>query len=523
MWPAKNERPPMSAKRCCEECGTELPPRAPAGLCPKCLLGQAVQAGVECAQAGQSAAGPSEGALADTCTGRFGDYELIEEIAHGGMGVVYRARQVSLNRTVAVKLMRAGPFASKEFVHRFRTEAAAAAVLQHPNIVAVHEVGVHEGQQFFSMDYVAGQNLAQIVHDGPLVPNRAARYVQKIAQAIQHAHDSGILHRDLKPSNVIIDVHDEPRITDFGLAKFVLPASGGQGAAEGTAEESGATLSGQVIGTPAYMPPEQASGNRGAVKAWSDVYSLGAILYHLLTGRAPFAAGSLEETLDQVLHQDPPSVRLLNPAVPRDLETICLKCLEKEPGRRYARAQLLAEELGRYLNKEPIQARPISTAGRTWRWCRRNPRLASATALTMLSLLLGLTGILWQWRRASAGELLARQNAYAADMRLGQIAVADKDVGGTKRLLEKHSPPTNQNSAIGNPQAAIDLRHWEWRYLWQLCQPDPWVLLHRYAISLRSASFSKDGTILAVRGSNGLVAVWDLRTQRPIFELRARQ
>jgi WD40 repeat protein/predicted Ser/Thr protein kinase len=423
---------------------------------------------------------------------------LLEEIGQGGMGVVWKARQVSLNRTVAVKMIRAGPWASKEFVHRFRMEASAAAVLQHPNIVAVHEVGVHQGQHFFSMDYVVGKNLAQVVREGPVPAQRAARYVQKMAEAIQHAHESGILHRDLKPSNVLIDAHDEPRLTDFGLAKQL------QG-------DSAVTLTGEVIGTPAYMPPEQASGNRGAIKAWSDIYSLGAILYHLLTGRAPFAAPSLEETIQQVLQRDPVSVRLLNPAVPRDLETICLKCLEKEPAKRYVTAQLLADELGRFLRGEPILARPISRAGRVWRWCRRNPRVATATAVAVLSVLLGLTGILWQWRRAAAGELLARQNAYAADMKGVQTALASGDLGEALSCLNRHRPLPGQK----------DLRGWEWRYFWKLCRSDEQFLLHGYSNSVSALAFSADGRWLALRRERGAVALWDARTRTSVLELPA--
>ncbi|MBN2506369.1 MAG: serine/threonine protein kinase [Verrucomicrobia bacterium] len=428
----------------CPVCGTPLPSDAPEGLCPRCSFGGALEVESE-GREQRSEVSDQETTDASPLPRRFGDYELLEEIAHGGMGVVYKARQGSLNRTVAVKLIRAGPYASKEYVHRFRVEASAAAVLQHPHIVAVHEVGVHQGQHYFSMDYVAGRSLAQIVREGPLAPNRAARYVQQIAEAIEYAHAAGILHRDLKPSNVLIDAQDQPRITDFGLAKQLH-------------SDSAVTLTGEVIGTPGYMPPEQASGRRGAVQAWSDVYSLGAILYHLLTGRAPFAGLSIEATIDAMLHQDPVSVRLLNPAVPRDLDTICLKCLEKEPAKRYVSAQLLAEELGRFLNQKPILARPLHTAGRTWRWCRRNPRLASAVGLAVLSLLIGLAGVSWQWRRAEsqrqraeAGELLARQQGYVWDMNLAQQAITAKNRGRALELLNRHRPA--DKSEIRNPKS----------------------------------------------------------------------
>jgi serine/threonine protein kinase len=288
----------------------------------------------------------------------FGDYELLEEIARGGMGIVYRARHASLDRIVAVKMLLFGPLSSPEFVKRFRAEASAAASLLHPNIVAIHEVGVHQGQQYFAMDYVEGQSLAKLLANGPLPARRATSYLKTIAEAIHYAHERGILHRDLKPSNVLIDANDQPRVTDFGLARRL----------EGDSE---LTVTGQVLGSPNYMPPEQAVGRRGKVSRRSDVYSLGAMLYHLMTGRPPFVGEALTDTLEQVLNSEPVSPRLLNPSVPRDLETICLKCLEKETDKRYATAQALADELGRFLNSEPVHARPITRVEHAWRWCRR--------------------------------------------------------------------------------------------------------------------------------------------------------
>src|SRR5262249_54587802 len=302
-----------------------------------------------------------------------------EQVARGGMGIVYRARQISLDRIVALKMLLFGPLASPEFVKRFRAEASAAASLQHPNIVAIHEVGVHQGQQYFAMDYVEGQSLAKLLANGPLPATRAAHYLKTIAEAIHYAHERGILHRDLKPSNVLIDPNDQPRVTDFGLARRI----------EGDSE---LTMTGQVLGSPNYMPPEQAAGKRGKLSRRSDVYSLGAMLYHLLTGRPPFVGEALTDTLEQVLNSEPVGPRLLNPAVPRDLQTICLKCLEKESGKRYATAQDLSFELGRFLNDEPIQARPISRAERVWRWCRRKPALAGTLAAAQLLLLALLIG-----------------------------------------------------------------------------------------------------------------------------------
>jgi tRNA A-37 threonylcarbamoyl transferase component Bud32 len=286
---------------------------------------------------GESLAAPASGPTIRY----FGDYELVEEIARGGMGVVYKARQMSLNRPVALKMILAGEWATPESRQRFRAEAEAAANLQHPNIVAIHEVGEHEGQQYFSMDFIAGKNLAELVRGNPLSPQRAASYVKTIAEAIHFAHQRGILHRDLKPQNVLIDADDRPRITDFGLAKRVET-------------DSGLTRTGDVLGSPSYMPPEQASSRADEVGPQSDVYSLGAILYELLTGRPPFRGATTWETICLVLQTPPVSLRQLNPAVPRDLETICLKCLEKSPPNRFSSAQQLAEELERFLRGERI-------------------------------------------------------------------------------------------------------------------------------------------------------------------------
>jgi serine/threonine protein kinase len=308
----------------CSKCGLELPPNTPEESCPNCILSFAVGDADDLGSTDPDT--PEFSALPRT----FGDYELLEGIARGGMGVVYKARHKSLNRIVAVKMILAGPLATRQFIQRFRAEAGAAAALQHPNIVAIHDVGVHEGQHFFSMDYVEGQNLAQLVGKQPLPSRKTAEYLQQIAEAIHYAHERGILHRDLKPSNVLIDAFDQPRVTDFGLAKRLH-------------HDSELTLSGQVLGSPNYMPPEQAAAKRGLVGRRSDVYSLGAILYHLLTGRPPFVGETLTDTLQDVVNKEPVPPRLLNPSVPRDLDTLCLKCLEKEPARRYQTAQALAE------------------------------------------------------------------------------------------------------------------------------------------------------------------------------------
>ena len=350
----------------CSNCGTPLPDGVGEPLCPICALRGALEL--------------AEGDSFVPETVRYvGDYELLEQIARGGMGIVYRARQISLGRAVAIKMILAGHFASDEARTRFRAEAAAAARLQHPNIVAIHEVGESEGQPYFSMDYIEGRTLAELVRERPLAAKRAAGYVRTLAEAIHYAHGHGILHRDLKPSNVLIDAFDQPRITDFGLAK----------------QTSGAgdlTTTGQVLGSPTYMPPEQALGLRAKISPASDVYALGAILYHLLTGRPPFHADTQQAILLQVQNDEPVAPRLLNASVPTDLETVCLKCLEKTPARRYATAQELAEDLGRFWRDESVLARPLGKLPKAWRWIRRHPAVAIMTAAVTV-LLLAVAGV----------------------------------------------------------------------------------------------------------------------------------
>ena len=275
---------------------------------------------------------------------RFGDYELLNEVARGGMGVVYRARQVSLDRIVALKMILQGEFAGEEDVVRFKREAEAAAQLSHPGIVPIYQVGQCDGQHFFTMGFIEGQSLKERVQRGPLVPREAAELLRKLAEAIAYAHRRGVVHRDLKPANVLLDLQGEPRVTDFGLARKL--------------EQNGElTRTGAVMGTPSYMPPEQAAGKSAGVGPEADIYSLGAVLYCLLTGRPPFQAANPLDTLLQVIEGEPLSPRLLNPAIDEDLNAICLKCLEKNPADRYASAEALQADLAHFLDHEPVSIR----------------------------------------------------------------------------------------------------------------------------------------------------------------------
>ncbi|MEZ6031512.1 MAG: serine/threonine-protein kinase [Planctomycetaceae bacterium] len=332
--------PTETANDLCPACDRRVPGNAPGGLCPFCLLQTVLSDasiepsgnadGIDSTICDNSNTSQPNGLSADFSESRiddfppvgdgvryFGDYELLEEIASGGMGVVYRARQVRLNRIVALKMIRAGKFSSWTEIKRLRAEAEAAAQLDHPNIVPVFEVGEQDGLHYFTMAFVDGPTLSEKLSHGPLPVQEAAELIHRVAKAIAYAHDAGVIHRDIKPGNILIDKAGQPRVSDFGLAKQVTL-------------ESDLTTTGQILGTPSYMPPEQALGRLDEVNRTSDIYSLGAVLYATLSGRPPFQAASSVETLRQVVDQQPVAPRLLNPSVPRDLETICLKCLEKK-------------------------------------------------------------------------------------------------------------------------------------------------------------------------------------------------
>ena len=341
----------------------------------------------------------------DTIVHYFGDYEIQKELGRGGMGVVYKARQITINRLIALKMIKAGVLANDAELRRFQNEAEAVALLDHVGIVPIYEVGEHEGQRYFSMKLVEGGNLADQLTSFQGNPRAAATLLAEMATALHHAHMRGVLHRDLKPANILISADGHPHITDFGLAKRV----------EADVE---LTNSGAILGTPAYMSPEQAEGRRGTITTTTDVYGLGAILYALLTGKAPFGRDSLIETLQAVKAQPPVPPRRLDPTIPRDLETICLKCLEKDPRRRYASAQALAEDLRSWLESRPVAARRVGTPERAWLWCKRNPVVAALTAAVVVAVIGGTTGIFVVQARANADLRLSNSKLDRAIIEL---------------------------------------------------------------------------------------------------------
>jgi len=390
-----------SVIRLCGKCGTKILSDAPEGLCTGCVLETALRIFPE-ALAGvadpvradklprdESKAEPLVRTTAkdfgSKLLGELGDYELLEEVGRGGQGVVFRARQKSLNRIVALKIIGLGQWATKAHLKRFRLEAEAAASLDHPCIVPIYDVGERDGQCYFSMKFVEGGQLDEVVKHTPLLIRQAVELIAKVARTVHYAHEHGILHRDIKPGNILLDAKGAPHLTDFGLARLVE-------------SESTVTRTLEVLGTPSYMAPEQAAGNNpttAGLTSATDVYGLGAVLYQLLTGHPPFAGGTTYETIKLLLETEPRPLRLWNPKVDRDLSTICLKCLEKDPERRYSSAFALAEDLEHWLKHQPIQARRTGVIGRGKKWLQRNPTVAAVVTLS-LALIAAVGVIVWK-------------------------------------------------------------------------------------------------------------------------------
>ncbi|MCC6511985.1 MAG: protein kinase, partial [Pirellulaceae bacterium] len=441
----------------------------------------------------------------------FDDYEILEKIGQGGMGLVYRALQRSLNRLVAIKTINIAASFHPTLRARFQAEAELSAQLQHPNIVQIYSIGENDGVPYFSMELVAGPNLAEAIAERPLEPQVAARLVATLARAIHHAHTQGVIHRDLKPTNILLAPSDqresggdlctqfEPKIADFGLARF----------SKATTQQ---TYSGAMLGTPSYMAPEQIT-DQDQVGPVSDVYSLGAILYTLLVGRPPFHAASALETLRQVRQEDPTPLRRLNSRLPRDLETICLKCLRKEPQARYESAEQLSADLHRFLLNKPIAARPIGLVERTWKWTHRHPSLATL----ILALVCSSVSMTALWWRATASQLAEGQQRSRAEqlsadreMQHAQREYEASNIDGCKQLLDACDPA---------------FRHWEWHYLNDLCDQALWQS-PRYAQAAQTTDISRDGRYVAIGyGRWGYDApqeihLWDLHEQRLKFTMK---
>jgi TolB-like protein/Tfp pilus assembly protein PilF/predicted Ser/Thr protein kinase len=395
-----------SVIRVCRKCSGKIFSDAPEGLCTGCVLETALGIFPDAVAADDLSAvasakvddsGPKENphsinanavsrvkttARLAKMLGELGDYELLEEVGRGGQGVVFRARQKSLNRIVALKVIGLGQWATPAHLKRFRLEAEAAASLDHPCIVPIYEVGERDGQCYFSMKFVEGGQLDEVVKHTPISIRQAVELIAKVARTVHYAHEHGILHRDIKPGNILLDAKGEPHLTDFGLARLVEL-------------ESTVTRTLEVLGTPSYMAPEQAAGGTTKLTRTTDVYGLGAVLYQLLTGHPPFAGGTTYETIKFLLETEPRPPRLWNPKIDRDLSTICLKCLEKDPQRRYASALALAEDLERWLKHEPIRARRTSVLGRGRKWVRRNPTTTVLTAL-LVAFAVAVSVIVWK-------------------------------------------------------------------------------------------------------------------------------
>jgi WD40 repeat protein/tRNA A-37 threonylcarbamoyl transferase component Bud32 len=454
----------------------------------------------------------------------FGDYELLSEIARGGMGVVYKARQMRLNRVVALKMILDGALDNDTAVRRFHAEAQAAASLQHPAIVAIHEVGEHEGRHYFSMDYIDGQSLARVIGGKPLPRKKAAECLVTIAEAVHYAHTRGVLHRDLKPSNILIDANGQPHISDFGLAKQVN-------------SESGLTLSGIVMGSPGYMPPEQLRGQNDRVDARSDVYALGATLYEMLTGRVPFLAATAIETLRQVEEKEPVSPRLLNPDVPIDLETICLKCLEKNPQKRYASAQELAADMRRFLNREPIVARPVGPWEKAVKWAGRRPAVAALIGVSVLAVSGFIIGGVWYnaQLRAEAGrarhaEVEARKqqaeaeaSRKAADHNLAYTQLAQAgmyvDAGRITEAQSLYKSCLDNLRKLGESDFPVTLGLTD---LYAL-SPPALLTLRGHTNGVFDVAFSPDGEYALSGGYDSDVKLWEIKTGRELRTFKGHQ
>ena len=381
-------------------------------------------------------------------------YEIQKVLGRGGMGVVYLAQQSGIDRLVALKMILGGMHVDKQVLARFEAEARAIGKFQHENIVRIYDFGTHEEVPFFALEYIEGQDLAKRIGGEPMPVRESAELAKSIAEAMQYAHDGGVIHRDLKPGNVLLTKDNVPKVTDFGLAKEME-------------EDSGLSRTGAVVGTPAFMPPEQAEGLTEKIGPQSDVYAIGAILYCMLTGRPPFQSTKATDTLIQVITSEPVEPIALQPGIPKDLQTVCMKAMQKDLSKRYASAQELADDLGRYLRDEPIHARPVTRAERVVRWCRRNPKVAIpvATAATLaMAVLIGgplSAAIIYQQKeqvvaekqRADVNAAEAQKNAIAAEMNADEARKNAEEARKNAKEADENAAQARENAIVANDNA----------------------------------------------------------------------
>ncbi|MEW4486896.1 serine/threonine-protein kinase [Thalassoglobus sp. JC818] len=422
--------------------------------------------------------------------GRIAHFELIRLLGRGGFGSVWLARDVDLNREVALKL----PISQREESTSLVHEARVAANLHHPNIVSVYEVGTSDDQIFIASEYIEGLTLRDVLSAGKPKQVLAVEYIAVIANALHHAHMRGVVHRDVKPSNIMINAAGQPVIMDFGLAKNI------------SVEES-VSSEGQILGTAKYMSPEQASGKTKETDHRSDIYAMGVILFEMITGFAPFR-GNVRAVLHQKIYEEPPSPRSLDPNIPKDLETVCLKCLERDPSKRYASAEEVANELMRFQRGEPILARPVSSAEKLWRWCRRRPGVALLIAGLISSLTFGLVGVSYFWYRSETNAALTDQAYYRSQMRLGAEYEIRGDIDGVKASL----------SPFGPEQRLADLRGFEWDYLNHRLAP--YIGRIKTGTPISEIAISRDGKYVAGVGNQRTVDVWETKTGRLVRTLK---
>lgn len=478
----------MNVSDVCPRCRRKLPAAAPQGICPVCLVAEILEPAEvripeDHAEAGMLESGGNKA---------FGDYELVREIARGGMGIVYEARHRRLNRIVALKMISSSPLVGEPAALRFRSEAEAAASLDHPNIVPIYEVGEADGQLFYTMKLIEGGSLARPTGEPGFPVSTSAALVAKVAWAVDHAHQRGLLHRDLKPSNILMDAAGEPAVADFGLARWIE-------------EDSDLTRTGSVVGSPSYMAPEQAAGGARELTMAADVYGLGAVLFFLLTGRAPFAEETAVATMRAVVEREAPVPSTLNAAVPRDLDTICTKCLSKDPRARFSSARALAEDLERWQRGEPILARPIGVVEQTVKWARRKPAWALLSLFLLLTPAIVISLLVAGNARVRKARELLRLNLYAADMQGAQTALEEANLALARKILANHLPRS------GDPE----LRGFEWRYLAHRARSGQLRVLREHAAAVNSLTFSPDGNWLASTEAGRAAMFWNTATWRP--------